>query len=102
MARSLQTWAMAVPLDSFTSASRSLEMTCSGVCRSRFAMVRPLRGKPPRSSHRGWTRLKGAGHLVASKNGNLDWDCNLPDHRKERVLPMCLLQLELAAMSDIR
>jgi hypothetical protein len=45
MARSLQTWAMAIPWASLTSALRSLEMTCSGVCRCPGTMVRPLRGE---------------------------------------------------------
>src|SRR5262249_29121599 len=54
---------MAVPLASLTSASRSLAMTCSGVCRCFLAMMEPLQDVAASLSLRP-DSLKGARSLA--------------------------------------
>src|SRR3954462_12439297 len=68
MPRALQISGTAIPLASSASASRSLRMICSGVCRMRFI------GSPPalsgeNDSHTTWLKFWGAGHHHATKQG---------------------------------
>jgi hypothetical protein len=47
------------------SASRSLLMTCSGVCRVRFIESLQSPAGAGRDSHSGWISFRGAGHTDA-------------------------------------
>ncbi|MBM4029990.1 MAG: VTC domain-containing protein, partial [Planctomycetes bacterium] len=57
---------MFAPLASLASASRSLAMICSGLCRVLFILSLPAQSLGSKDSHKTWIKSRGAGQGVPS------------------------------------